>query len=207
MEIGLRQQHKIHKLHKIKIAATALFTEKGFDAATTREIAQRAHVAQATIFLYARDKRDLVFLILNDELDQLTQEFVKAAKPDIPLFDQLVSSFSVFYTYYAKNSNLARILLKELTFYYEGEQARRFGVLRDKVVSQLEHLLVVAQNSRSIRSEEKLDLVARDLFFSYQGALRWWIAGPEPKAAKGIAEFRRIIRLHLKALNPSPKAF
>lgn len=204
--LGLREQNKLDKLQRIRAAARALFNEKGFDAATTREIARRARVAHATVFIYARDKRDLVFLVLNDELEAETEEFLKAAAPGAPLLDQLSASFSVFYRYYGKNSKLARIFLKELTFYYEGEQAKRFGILRDKVIARLEQLLRDAQKSGSIRREADVALAARDLFFSYQGALRWWIAKPNSSARKGIYGFRKIIRLHLLALQKSHRS-
>ncbi len=52
-ELRLRESNKLQKLRRIKSAAAALFTEKGFDAATTRDIARRARVAKGTLFLYA----------------------------------------------------------------------------------------------------------------------------------------------------------
>mgnify|MGYP000601076020 CR=1 FL=1 len=41
-----------------------------FHAPTTRAIAGRAHVGLGTLFNYADDKRDLVFLIFNEENDE-----------------------------------------------------------------------------------------------------------------------------------------
>ena len=66
--LGLRERNKLDKLQRIKHAARTLFIEKGFDETTTREIARRAGVALGTLFLYATDKRDLLFLICTDEL-------------------------------------------------------------------------------------------------------------------------------------------
>ena len=45
-----------------------LFLQKGFDDTTTRAIALRAGVGLGTVFLYAPTKRDLLFLIINEEL-------------------------------------------------------------------------------------------------------------------------------------------
>ncbi len=45
-----------------------MFIAKGFDDTTTREIAQRASVGIGTLFIYADNKRDLLFLVANDEL-------------------------------------------------------------------------------------------------------------------------------------------
>src|SRR5438477_3914607 len=47
--LGLRERNKLDKLQRIKAAAAALFTKKGFDATTTIEIAERARVGEGTV--------------------------------------------------------------------------------------------------------------------------------------------------------------
>ena len=72
--MGQRERNKIDKLRRIKDAARELFIEKGFDDTMTREIAIRAGVGLGTIFIYAANKRDLLFLIVNDELENITKK-------------------------------------------------------------------------------------------------------------------------------------
>ncbi|MRS11794.1 MAG: TetR/AcrR family transcriptional regulator [Actinobacteria bacterium] len=45
--------------HQLVDAAAAVFTERGFARATTREIAERAGVSEGTIYRHFTDKRDL----------------------------------------------------------------------------------------------------------------------------------------------------
>lgn len=52
---------------------------------TTRQIAVKAGVAVGTLFLYAADKRDLLFLVVNDELEQVASKAVAAVRSDVPL--------------------------------------------------------------------------------------------------------------------------
>ena len=66
---GQREKNKLEKLQRIRDATRELFVEKGYDETTTREIAVRAAVGIGTVFTYAENKRDLLFLIANDELD------------------------------------------------------------------------------------------------------------------------------------------
>ena len=94
---GKREQKKLGKIRRIKQAAAELFAKKGFDAATTDDIARRARVGKGTLFLYARDKRDLVFLIFNDEIRQNSKRAFAQAKPDMPLLEQLVSVGAAIY--------------------------------------------------------------------------------------------------------------
>src|ERR1700687_1389220 len=55
---GLRERNKQEKLERIQHSARVLFTHKGFEETTTREIARRAGVGAGTLFLYAKDKRE-----------------------------------------------------------------------------------------------------------------------------------------------------
>jgi AcrR family transcriptional regulator len=50
--LGRRERKKLETHRRIYRAAMALFTEKGFDATTVDEIAQRADVAKGTVFNY-----------------------------------------------------------------------------------------------------------------------------------------------------------
>ena len=76
-KLGLRERGKLEKRRRIRQAARDVFLEKGYDDATTREIAERADVAIGTLFVYAKDKRDLLMMIINDDLDQLNQSLVE----------------------------------------------------------------------------------------------------------------------------------
>ena len=50
-ELGRRERNKVEKLTRILDSARAVFAEKGEAAATTAEIADRADVSHATLFL------------------------------------------------------------------------------------------------------------------------------------------------------------
>ena len=71
---GLRERNKRDKWTRIQRAARAIFSRDGFDAATLRAIAARAGVATGTLFLYARDKRALLFLVFQDESRRIFAE-------------------------------------------------------------------------------------------------------------------------------------
>ena len=91
---GLREQNKIDKLRRISEAARALFIERGFDDATTREIALRAGVGIGTVFTYAENKRDLLFLIANDDLDEVSRKAELGLREDASCLDNLLKGAS-----------------------------------------------------------------------------------------------------------------
>ena len=69
--LGRRERGKLEKRRRIREATREVFRRKGYEAATTREIAARADVAIGTLFAYASDKRELLMMVINDDREAL----------------------------------------------------------------------------------------------------------------------------------------
>jgi len=197
---GLRERKKLATRERIRAAASELFARRGYSAATMRQIARRAHVGLGTLFNYAEDKRDLVFLIFNEELNAVTDVALAAPRPGQSLADQLLAVFRVHYRWLAAKPALARILLQELTFYSSGKQAATFHAIRGRLIEGIEDLVEKSQSRGKIRSVESPALIARHIFFVYSASLRWWIAAPKPDPAAGVADLRRLLKLQISGL-------
>jgi AcrR family transcriptional regulator len=201
-ELGLREQNKLETRQRIQAAVRELFSKHGYDDATLRGIAKRAHVGLGTLFNYSGDKRDLVFLIVNEELEEVTDQALCAAKPHRSLMEQLMAIFRCHYDYFAKNPVLSRILLRELVFYSSGKQAEKFHEIRQRLMAAIEGLVREAQEARRIRPREDAALIARHIFFTFSAAVRWWIATPHPNPRTGLEDLRRLIQLQIRGLQP-----
>jgi AcrR family transcriptional regulator len=202
-ELGLREQHKLEKRQRIRAAVRELFSKHGYETATLRQIAKRAHVALGTLFNYAQDKRDLVFLIFNEELAVVTDEALKAAQTQERLLEQLIGMCRPHFVFFAKKPALSRILLKDMTFYSEGKQAAEFHRIRGRLLLGIEEVVRSAQQDRQIRSDENATLIARHIFFVFVGALRWWIASRRPDPREGLADLKRLFELQINGLRSS----
>ncbi len=201
---GLRQRSKARKLENIRRTARELFVERGYDATTTRAIAKRAGIGLGTLFTYAADKRDLLFLIFNDELIELTTQAF-ARENSAPIFvDRLVMVFHDFYAYFVRQPNLARFLLRELTFYTYGPEARRFQEHRDQIVAGVAALVKRARTDGLVASAEDDMMVARAIFDIYTAEIRRWLADDSrmPNLAQGLATLRRMLQLLVEGLRP-----
>lgn len=205
-QVGLRERNRLDKLARIKAAAAGLFTELGFDRATTRAIAKRAHVGLGTLFNYADDKRDLVFLIFNEELDRITDRAFAAVNPREPPLDQLLTAFGVFYREFGARATLARILLQELTFYSGGRLAADFQRSRRRTVGFIETLVRAARREGRIRTDENPAFIALTVFYVYAGAVRRWIAARRPDPKAGLRELRRALELLISGLAAGTRA-
>ena len=197
---SVREKKKLATRERIRVAAAELFTRHGYGAATMRQIARRAHVGLGTLFNYAEDKRDLVFLIFNEELNAITDVALAAPRPGQPLAEQLLAVCAVHYRWLAEKPALARILLQELTFYSSGKQAATFHGIRKRLMDGIRDLIEKNQELAKVRKDESADLIARYVFFVYSASLRWWIASPKPDPRHGIADLRRLLRLLVAGL-------
>ena len=181
-----------------------LFSRHGYETATLRQIAKRAHVGLGTLFNYAQDKRDLVFLVFNEGLAGVTDEALRAAEAQQRLLDQLLGMFRPHYKFFARNPALSRILLRDMTFYSDGKQAAEFLRIRARLFSGIEAVIRAAQQDGQIASDEDATIITRHVFLVFAGALRWWIATRNPNPAKGLADLRRLFELQINGLISKP---
>jgi hypothetical protein len=108
------------------------------------------------------------------------------------------------YESFAQNPALSRILLKNMTFYSEGKQAAQYLRNRSRLLSGIQEMVKAAQRTRQIRSNEDANVIARHIFFVFAGAVRWWIAGRRPDPREGLADLKRLLKLQINGLDPSP---
>ncbi|MGH6973008.1 MAG: TetR/AcrR family transcriptional regulator [Stellaceae bacterium] len=202
VESGLRERSKARRLGNVRRAARELFVEKGYDATTTRAIAKRAGVGLGTLFTYAADKRDLLFLIFNDELIELAAQAFAPSSSAPALADRLVAVFHDFYAYFARQPNLARFLLRELTFYTHGPEAHRFQTHRDRIVAGVAAVVARARVDGIITAASDDMLVARAIFDIYSAEVRRWLADDqnEPNLAHGLMALRRVLQVLVDGL-------
>ncbi len=202
---GLRERGKNEKERRIKEAAKAVFSDVGYDAATTREIARRAHVSIGTIFVYAKDKRDLLFLVINDELDPVAARAHRELPDNKPVLDRLCALARPWYVYFAANLTLGRYAFREMTFYEPhsidfGEQCARYRARMRRIESW--HCEIVAQGKE--RGELKFKgnaAVAGNLIYKiYLGEIRSWIHEAKPDVGQGIRSLRTKFAIVLDGL-------
>jgi len=201
-----RERNKLDKLRRIKAAARELFLEQGYDSATTREIARRADVGLGTLFSYASDKRDLLFLIYNDLQDALTAAAFGRRPVGRTFLGQVIASFAVYYRFFAQEPEFMRYVLRELTFYSTGRQAARFQAGREAIISGIEELVHNARKTRQLRASAKDRAIAQLIFGVYQAEIRRWLTGKHPKPAAGLSRLRGMLRIVIEGLKPGPGA-
>jgi AcrR family transcriptional regulator len=192
---GLRARNKLDKLRRIKEAAQNLFVAKGFDDTTMREIAVRAGVGLGTIFLYAKDKRDLLFLTINEPLQHITLQAEGAVNPESPLIENLLAIAKSHYRFFGEQPALARLALREMIFYDSGAQAASFQKTRERLIRLFGHTIELATANAEIVPSEPPLFVGWTLFCIFQVELRRRLASDVTHLPTGLRELERAFRL------------
>jgi len=98
---------------KILKAADELFGSSGFDATTTREIAERSGVNKALIHYHFKSKDFLLEHLLDLYFERLSDTLGKALQGPDPLRDRMMSMVDAYVDFLDKNRNFHRIVQRE----------------------------------------------------------------------------------------------
>jgi AcrR family transcriptional regulator len=201
--LGRRERGKQEKLRRIKQAAREVFHKKGYEAATTREIAARADVAYGTLFVYARDKRDLLMMVVNDDLDALTEPALERAFRKGPLIDQVVEFFRTRFEYWAREPEFSRHAVREMfEFLTHGEDA---GIETARLAAKLSELIRRKQEAGRITRDEDPETIAWLILAIYLSENRQWLEARKPDIRGVIGRLRHLLRLAIQGVGVDPR--
>lgn len=121
LSILLANEHMTEKKFNIIKAAVELFVEKGYAATSTREIALRAGVAEATIFKHYNTKKELLLYIAEHVYMDVVKfgivELLEGSYDSLREF--LTALFKNRLTVIKDNISLFKLLLQEAPFQIE----------------------------------------------------------------------------------------
>ena len=98
---------------RILEAADALFGELGFDAASTREIAERSGVNKALIHYHFKNKEGLLASVLDNYYEALAATILEALQGECDLRAKLDRLVDTYVDFLAQNRNFNRIVQRE----------------------------------------------------------------------------------------------
>ena len=200
---GLRERNKREKLTRIRAAARALFAKHGFEATTAREICERAGIGTGTLFLYVRDKRELLFLTFEEDARRMFAEGAAAAARESDLVDQLMALFGRFFAYYARDRAHSKALLQEL--FFREHDPERMGRLTLEFGAHVADLVAQAQARGELRADVPPLLAANALFAHYAYWVQGWLGAAITSREGAEDGLRKTLELQLDGMRPLPK--
>lgn len=111
--LGRRERKKLATRRRILEAALGLFEEKGYEATTVEEIAERADVAKGTVFNYFPQKRAFLLAAYWAWVDLLLDRFGPVERWKGPVRAQLERLFGFLVDLLVEHRPIARLVVFE----------------------------------------------------------------------------------------------
>ena len=187
------------KRERILEAAKAAFARQGYFGTTVGDVARRAKVADGTIYLYFKDKEDLLVQLFESAAD----EFIAGARallaePAAPL-KRLERLLHLHLELLGRDRDLAVVFQVELR--HSLKYLRRFSRTRlREYTDMIQALLAEGQAEGSVRSELHLPTATRVIFGALDETVTAWVVSERPRPLAG--EGGPIFSMLLEGLKP-----
>ncbi|MCA1295186.1 TetR/AcrR family transcriptional regulator [Paenibacillus sp. alder61] len=182
----------------IRKAFYELIQEKGYEAITIQDIADRAMINRNTFYLHYQNKPNLLDTCINELLNEL--------KDAVILCPISINSFSISMLETVMQTVLEHIS-RNITFYYamliEENRIYQFRAKMESIIKdKLNEGWNPKENAPVAISKE---LLLEYLVSAFMGIVIWWIKNDQPLPANEAAvQFSRIVTYgHLKAASIS----
>ncbi|MDB5072226.1 MAG: TetR/AcrR family transcriptional regulator [Candidatus Eremiobacteraeota bacterium] len=202
-DLTLRERSKLDKRRRIEEAAREVFAECGFHKATTREIAKRAGVGVATLFVYAPDKAQLLAAMFKSELERLSA-LSGSIPTDGTVVTQLIRFLRPRYEVFGRDARLSRTAMLN-NFGRSMESAntdQALPVIWRALYDGIRDIVRRNQTYGLITSEANTDLAAEAILCIYLTHVQFWIAQREPNVEHGLSALAALLEMICKPLEP-----
>ncbi len=165
---------KTSKADLVQEAAKAVFAEKGFNKSTTIEIANRAGVAEGTIYEHYKNKQDLLFSIPRQKFQSYRKQMEAAFRSDDPLI-QLRQMMWNHFLIFASDSRFLLVYFNDVKLnkqFYTTESYPQYLRYLDPLYEILEQ-----GKQKGLFKQDLDNRIYRNLFvgaFTHM-AIRWFV--------------------------------
>jgi AcrR family transcriptional regulator len=166
---GRKSQQRVKEILQ---AGRDVFSEKGYERATTSEIAQRLGISEATVFSYFRGKRELCARVIGDWYD----EIIEAIESGLPRDGSIRQQFAFIVRTHLRlmlvnGTGLCALVLSEGRT-RQHELSEELTALQRRYTGPLMRVLSQGQQTGQIRSDMPLRLL-RSLVFGPMEHVLW----------------------------------
>lgn len=166
---GAKAEQRVRDILRV---GREVFAERGYERATTTEIAQRLGISEATVFTYFRGKRELCMRVISDWYDEITTALEQGMPREAPLRAQLEYLVHTHLRLFLiQGTGLCALVLSE-----GRAKSEHFGdafvALQRRYTAPLMELLARGQASGELRQDVPLRLL-RSLVFGPMEHMLW----------------------------------
>ncbi|MDH3201317.1 MAG: TetR/AcrR family transcriptional regulator [Myxococcales bacterium] len=197
-DMSRRARRKEETLRRIEEVGWGLFTTQGYEATSTREIADAADIAAGTLFNYFPEKRSLLIHLMQRQIDDAANSAFETMEAS-SLEEQLTYVFSALTRCYARERRLSRVFIKELLF-TDGSQRADTTAWTFGLVSRVAGLIGQAKRRGELDSSVDAMDAAQQVFSMHYFGMVTWLGGTIPSRTAQEKQFQTALSLLFRGI-------
>ncbi len=188
--LNRRQAAKVRTRQKVLDAARTLFAERGYDAATIRDIAKGAGMSTGAVFANFQDKAELFEAVFSEEMEGLLLD-IRTAAGEGRVLDRLSNGLTAGYHRSLDHLPLMQAMVARSWFQPEDADLRSRAFVRP-LVEAVAEMLQAGVREGELRQDVDLPMLARliwDVFitnFRFAAYDNWGIEELTPHIRKQL---------------------
>lgn len=167
------QKSKSEKYHKILNSAGAVFAEHGFYKATISQIASKAGVADGTLYLYFKNKDDILYQYLSFKTDVVFEKMNAAVAKGTDAECKLRNLIRCHLEEFQNDKNMATIFQSEVRYLRDIES--QVKDISKMYLDLLSDIIEQGQVEGSMRQDLFVGLVKRFILGAVEGVISTWV--------------------------------
>jgi len=201
--MSTRKKQNNDKRERILKAATHIFAQYGFYNSKISEIAKTANVADGTIYLYFKNKDDLLISLFEEEMSKIIHN-MKEQVASVDGFENKIRKFiEVHLALIAENKDLAEVLQIEL------RQSHKFmkeymGTKLNDYLNIISSIISQGQRNGEVRADVIPGIAKRILFGALDELSGFWVLSKNKRYSLALSgKMLGDIFIHGIATHPS----
>jgi len=196
--VGRRERKKEETKNRIFVAAAQLFNDKGFDATTVDEIAERADVSKGTFFNYFPRKEALGYYLAEEWLELVEHAVTETARS---AEERIIELFAMGADSYGENRELARVVARYSMQQLCAPTPEAAGTQRS-LNQAFDAIWAQGQERGEFRADIEPMMARGVLGAVFIGAVMWWVGSPEGRVDPEALQFKlpELIKLHCRTV-------
>lgn len=171
--LGLRERSRLERFRRIRAAAEELFNERGYEQTTTKEVAERAGVGEATLFRYVTTKHELLLLVIGESMNQAIDAIEAADQLSAPSSRTAADYIARVYAVFEERAKFFRADPDNVTSYLHygfraGTQLGAQSIAQgDRIIGLVSSILDSASSAGFFRPDVESRVVAQNCNATY----------------------------------------
>lgn len=185
---------------QLLLIGRALFAERGFEATSIEEIAQRAKVSKPVVYEHFGGKEGLYAVVVDREMQRLLDRVTRALVASHPRA-MLEQAAVALLTYIEDEQEGFRILVRDSPV---ASTSGNFASLLSDIASQVEH--IVAEEFARLEFDSAMAALYSHALVGMVALVgQWWLDTERPSRDKVAAHLVNLAWNGLRALEPQPQ--